>query len=496
MKDDFEFEVNFDDILSELISEEENTPDLQEDFLLDEELPPEEADATDNRKEDSGEMQEDDTPDAEEEELFKEILPEGEDSDFGSETRTDNSAGKTDGYRKRRPSGAKKFLTTFAGLLSGAASVLILGWMLVNVHPGAIIVGHDPSARPKADIVSQLNTYSANIKVSLLQDMAEVRKQYRIPEGDLVAPKPDPLGYGMTYDPEVVLEVIEKAKASGLLEGQDVLFSKDVEFYKDTPIRYYCDETLLVICWKELMDGRVCSCCEVKMADASQFRRKISEDTYGSPVKAYATELAGQTNAVAAMNADLYLQRDLGITVYNREVYRFGEWIYTGRYNQYNAVDNLLIDAGGNFNFLPMGTQTTKEDVQKYVDENDILFSVAFGPILVRDGELQQYDWYPVGEIEKEYSRAGLAQCDDCHYFYMTVSNSEFEYTPLCTINQFAELMFRKGVKNAYALDGGQTAELVFDGEPYNHIDYGAERSVSDIIYFASALGKAEVTVK
>ena len=154
------------------------------------------------------------------------------------------------------------------------------------------------------------------------------------------------------------------------------------------------------------------------------------------------------------------------------------------------------VDTDGNFNFLLMGTQTTKEDVQKYVDENDILFSVAFGPILVREGELQQYDWYPVGEIEKEYSRAGLAQCDSRHYFYMTVSNSEFEYTPLCTINQFAELMFSKGVKNAYALDGGQTAELVFDGEPFNHIDYGAERSVSDIIYFASALGKAEVTVK
>ena len=56
------------------------------------------------------------------------------------------------------------------------------------------------------------------------------------------------------------------------------------------------------------------------MADASQMRRKLSQDTYGSSVKAYATELAAQTNAVAAINADLYLQRDLGITVYNRQL--------------------------------------------------------------------------------------------------------------------------------------------------------------------------------
>ena len=494
MKDDLEFEVSFDDILSDFTSEKETASELPEELFLEEKfaaLPEEERDAAEEF------LPESDASAPEEEEIFPDdLFPESEDAAPDSGAEEENRTEKNSGHAKDPLSRAKKLLFTFAGILSAAASVLILGWMLVNVHPGAVIVGKEPSSRPKADIVSQLGIYAANMKANSLRNVAEIKKQYRIPEGDLVAPKPDPLGYGMTNNTGVVMDVIEKARASGLLEGQDVIFSKDVEFYKDTPIQYYYDETLLVICWKELLEGRVCSCCEVKMADASQLRRKLSEDTYGSPVKAYATELAKQTNAVAAINADLYLQRDLGITVYNREVYRFGEWIYTGRYNQYNAVDNLLIDADGNFNFLLMGTQTTKEDVQKYVDENDILFSVAFGPILVREGELQQYDWYPVGEIEKEYSRAGLAQCDNCHYFYMTVSNSEYEYTPLCTINQFAELMFSKGVKNAYALDGGQTAELVFDGEPFNHIDYGAERSVSDIIYFASALGKAEVTVK
>ena len=36
------------------------------------------------------------------------------------------------------------------------------------------------------------------------------------------------------------------------------------------------------------------------MADASQMRRKLSQDTYGSSVKAYATELAVGGEAVAA----------------------------------------------------------------------------------------------------------------------------------------------------------------------------------------------------
>ena len=44
-------------------------------------------------------------------------------------------------------------------------------------------------------------------------------------------------------------------------------------------------------------------------------------------------------------------------------------------------------------------------------------------------------------------------------------------------------------VDKAYALDGGQTGELVFNGQIYNRIDFDAERTVSDIIYFASAVG-------
>ena len=45
----------------------------------------------------------------------------------------------------------------------------------------------------------------------------------------------------------------------------------------------------------------------------------------------------------------------------------------------------------------------------------------------------------------------------------------------------------------AYCLDGGQTGEMVFRGRPYNHIDFGWERTVSDNIYFASAIGGTEI---
>jgi hypothetical protein len=64
-----------------------------------------------------------------------------------------------------------------------------------------------------------------------------------------------------------------------------------------------------------------------------------------------------------------------------------------------------------------------------------------------------------------------------------------------CTLAQATEYIFAKGVEKAYALDGGQTSSMVFNGELVNRVDWGNERTMSDIIYFASAVpegGNAE----
>ena len=62
------------------------------------------------------------------------------------------------------------------------------------------------------------------------------------------------------------------------------------------------------------------------------------------------------------------------------------------------------------------------------------------------------------------------------------------------TVTEFARHFGEKtAVRWAYCLDGGQTGEMVFRGRPYNHIDFGWERTVSDNIYFASAIGGTEI---
>ena len=393
--------------------------------------------------------------------------------------------------------GGKSVIKGFVGLICAVFGILLIAWVGVNVHPESETMTYSKT-NTKTDLSSRLETYSNNSKVDVLSSIEEIaeqaviKKHYTIPEDQLVAPKPNQANYGTVSISEAasVMDVIEKAKQSGLYEdGEEPLFSPDANFYWDSNIQYYYDETILVICWKEQIEQRVTSLVEVKIADGSQIRRKVCEDTYGSSVYMYCSELAEQANAVVAMNSDYYAFRDLGITCYDRTVYRFNEYSYYGMYKAYNVTDTLFINGDGDFVFFKRGTETTKEAVQQWVDDNNLLYSIAFGPILVENYETVEITDYPVGEITSEYSRAGIGQIGHLHYLYMAVSHSN-ESTPRCTVIQFAQMFKDKGVMNAYCLDGGQTGEVYFNGAPFNHIDFGNERTVSDILYFATALGE------
>ena len=61
-------------------------------------------------------------------------------------------------------------------------------------------------------------------------------------------------------------------------------------------------------------------------------------------------------------------------------------------------------------------------------------------------------------------------------------------YTEVLNLPQLQKQIMKLGVRHAYTLDGGQTATIVMNDEVINHVSYGAERYISDIIYFATAI--------
>lgn len=352
-------------------------------------------------------------------------------------------------------------------------AILALLWVAVNVHPGTGTAVAS-STENRLDLVGKLDVFMNNAASSALENVTYIKKIYTIPESDLVAPEPDPAKFGVTDDPMVVQAVVDSA--AELLDGQTLIWNPDIVRMEGTQIQYYCDDTILVIAWKEAINNSACTFAEVKIAHGSQLRRALSDNTYGSSVYMYPTQMAENANAVIAINGDFYSYRSLGITVYQRQLYRCKP----------KSVETCFFNGSGDMIFSHMGELMTEEEATQFIADNDIIFSVAFGPILVENGELKTTYSYPVGEIEKQYSRAAIGQVDKLHYLLMSI-NEEGAYQRRIKINEAAEYIYAKGVLNAYALDGGQTATIVMQGETVNRVDWGSERTMSDIIYFATA---------
>ena len=302
-----------------------------------------------------------------------------------------------------------------------------------------------------------------------------VRKQYWIEEGTLVAPEPNQSLFGRTDDPKVLEQVLQDAQ--WLLDGQTTYFQPDQKLYEDSIVRYYLDDSIFAVTWQEVHDGSVYTFSEVKVSHPSQFRRHLAGGEYGSDMQYLTTEMAASVNAVVASAGDFYRFRDFGAVVYQGEAKRV-----EGTY-----AETCYIDAKGDLHFTYGGDVLTVEDVQKFVDERDIQFSLAFGPILVDNYEVVPHTWYGVGEITEEYARAALLQMDTLHYIVVT-ANTTGNYQQIPTVEQFGKNIAATGCRMAYCLDGGQTATIVMNDELVNRPVYGQQRKISDIIYFATAV--------
>ena len=323
--------------------------------------------------------------------------------------------------------------------------------------------------------LDDIEGFVTNIRSEALSEVEYIPKLYELDEYVLEGNKPDETKFGSTDNPMEVQKVIDDAWE--LLGDQKMSWNPSVKPIAGNPIQYYCDDTILVVAWRQNINGEHCACAEIKVADASQIRRKLSMDTFGSPVEKTATALAREANAVFAINGDYYKFRGNGICVYQRQVHRA----------ELKTTESMYIDEEGNMLFSDRNQFESKEEVEKFVKDNDILFGLSFGPVLIRDGEIQDIGGYPLGQVNENYSRSSIGQIDDLHYFCMTIN-----YTTTNPaggrIADSAQIMNDFGCKNAYALDGGQTAELVMNGKMFNHVDWGNERLVSDIIYFATAV--------
>lgn len=313
------------------------------------------------------------------------------------------------------------------------------------------------------------------------QAVASLDKVFWLDDMNVVAPKPDAAKFGTTDDPASLQWLVDGAQE--LLDGQQLLFSTDVELWEGSQITYYLDDTILSITWQQAIDGAIYTFNEVKIAHGSQFRRYIADDTYRTRNEYYGTEMSTLVNAVTGANGDYYNYkfRSYGTVVYKGEVFRANP-----------AVDVCFVDDKGEMILLTREEIAALESMEDFVAQNNIRFSIAFGPIMVRDGQnAVPSGYYVVGEIRGKYPRACLGSLGQLHYLTVTAGQTG-SYRNMPTVSELADRMISYGCDKAYSLDGGQTGMIFTNNQVQSVLNYRYQRKVSDIFYFATAIPNNE----
>ena len=311
-----------------------------------------------------------------------------------------------------------------------------------------------------------------------------VQKHYVIDFEQTVGPEPDRSRFGVTTDPMEVQRVVDQAEA--LLEGQTMAWNPGIVIFPGSEIHYYFDDTILAIVWREERNGSCCTFAEIKVQDASQFRRKLVTDSFNPPTYLWeeATPLSTEINAVVATGGDLYAFRNHGIISYGGQLFRVRP----------NAVDSCYITRSGDMLFSYRFQLSDWAAAQQFIDDNDVMFSLAFGPVLIENGVVNYVYDYPIGEIWDEYARSAMGQIDSLHYLMlvMNLDDSLGAYRN-ARLDEVRDAMWEKGCQQAYALDGGQTAAVLINNDRITQVTpYGWERIYSDMLYFATALTPEE----
>ena len=253
----------------------------------------------------------------------------------------------------------------------------------------------------------------------------------------------------------------------------DAALYTDEDSYEDETIRVKMEH-------QEMDDGTKMYVAYIQIADPSQLRTGVAKpekpaSTRTKTVKA----MAKAYNAVIAINGDNYAD-DPHKTTFE---YRMKKKI---RSNSNKLKDILVIDDQGDFHLFikSEGIKELKSQLDK--EGRSLVNAFTFGPALVKDGVLleldEKYGYNPNGREP----RTAIGQTGPLSYVMVIIQAQERNGKTGFSQGKLAEFMYNLGCVQAFNLDGGNSAEMVF-GDQVIKGQYGADdRTLSDIVYFAT----------
>ncbi|MBR6186874.1 MAG: phosphodiester glycosidase family protein [Clostridia bacterium] len=243
--------------------------------------------------------------------------------------------------------------------------------------------------------------------------------------------------------------------------------------YEDASIRVQMES-------REGEKGVIWRIAWIEIASPTQLRTDYAPATIKKDKTGFVTTMAKNDNAVVALNGDNFSVDKAKHSF----IYRNGEM----RQTKLNKIkDILIVDENGDFHTFvkSAGADTFEQDTGL-----KIMHAFMFGPVLVQGGQELKMDLQYGYNPEGRQPRSAIGQLDTLSYVLVIADNEKGSDSVGVTHQELAAFMAELGCKEAYNLDGGNSAIMVFNNSIYNVKKQ--ERDITDIIYFASAVPAEE----
>ncbi len=202
---------------------------------------------------------------------------------------------------------------------------------------------------------------------------------------------------------------------------------------------------------------------DIYVTSVEYLRRAMSNDKWKASTQRMDI-MAKNNEAILAMTGDYSSLFNVGLVAFNGDIIRKTE-------NQ--ARENALILTDGR-----MVTYARREMDVKEVLDDGIWHSFLFGPALLRDGQpIEKF----ADKIRVANPRSVVGYFEPGHYCFILVDGRSSKSRGM-TLAQLSQFVYELGCKEAYNLDGGQSAMLMFNGEMVN-APYKGGRALKDIVY-------------
>lgn len=253
--------------------------------------------------------------------------------------------------------------------------------------------------------------------------------------------------------------------------NKDSNFTKDVFYRVDEvtgEIKYSSSTILITIeSIKRKAPNLTMWISTITIKSAEQLKASFAGEDFSREIKEKTSSIAQRKEAILAINGAACGFNGSGFVIRDGIVYRESNLDHAP----------LIIKSNGDFVIYKRGEKTGKE-----ILDMGGRFTFDFGPDLIKNGEI--VDWGNSWYVDGKDPRTAIGQKGPLEYVIITVDGRSEESEGM-SFKDLAIEFKRLGCQWAYALDGGGSTTLYFNGQVINKpSDWTGERKISDILYF------------